>query len=318
MDRRVTPTFLYGGPAKSGSAWLYEALCEHPEIYMPDIKPVSYFNLKYHQGPDWYAKVFAGHDSEPVVGDCSPGYLYSEQAPERVADVAPDAKVVFTLRNPIDRAYSEWWHNNRSGWLNVDFEDVFYIHQAYQILIRPGFYDRHLRRWERHLPEDNVRVFLFDDFVADNAAFARDVFEFVGADPGYNLSIVGERVNRAQSSAPALYEEAKSWLVHNAPEPVKALLRPAHAVTRRVLESRAEYKEGMNENVREQLEVVYAPEMKRLSERIDRDLDHWFEYVDLDADDYWSQVDVDDSHKRTTRNWTTTHNETKNYRKRRT
>ncbi|WP_435184898.1 sulfotransferase family protein [Halobellus sp. EA9] len=317
MSTGAAPDFIYGGPSKSGSSWVYKALKEHPQIHVPDLKPVNYFNTKYHQGSDWYRSVFAEADPDQIVGESSPGYINNESAPKRVAADFPDVKVMFTLRNPIDRAFSQWWHDTQSGWLNFDFDDIFFVDQAYEVFIRPGYYADHVERWQTALSEEQVEIFLFDDFVEDNATFIESIYEFIGVDPGYQPDIIDERVNQARYRGPALYDEVKGWFVHDAPIWLRSVVSPVYPVLRSLFENKSAYKEGIDENIRKELEVEFASPTKRLSEMIDRDLNHWFDHIDLDAGDYRSQVTIPADHKSKYRHWTTDRMVTKNYQRRR-
>lgn len=277
---------------------------------------MSFFNIKYEQGFDWYREVFSNHDGEPIVGDNSPGYMKSRQTPRRIAARLPLARVVFCLRNPVDRAFSQWWHTNRTGWTNIDFEDVFYNHHAWDLLVEPGFYDAHLERWVEQFDKDQLLVVLFDDFVADNEAFIERIYEFVGADPGFRPSIVGEKQNTgADMQGPPAYETAKRWFRHTMPSGVTEAVKPVYDDIKGVIESESEYARGMNENVRKQLELVYSEDVAHLGDRIDRDLSGWFEFVEPGSRD---DVDFDPTYRTGARQWNTTENVQKNYRRRRT
>jgi hypothetical protein len=301
MSERPLPDFVFAGPSKSASSWIYEALNEHPEILMPDIKPVSYFDTKYHNGLNWYQQVYSDYEGEKRIGDSSPGYLKNQQAPKRIKNVLGEAKILFCLRNPIDRAFSQWWMEYANGWITHEFKNVFYHHPDYDRLIAPGFYADHLERWGQYFHDDQIHVALFDDFVDDNAAFAEEIYSFLSVDPSYELSIVGEQINEARTEDHPAVAAARRYL----PRWIKRPISPLYQTVSDRLESRDKYDEGMDPNVRKGLEVQYGDDIRRLSERLGRDLNHWLEYVDLDGRHSKSQVTYDEEFKRTDRSWNT-------------
>lgn len=303
MSAESTPDFIFAGPSKAGSSWLSEALREHPEIFLPDLKPVNFFNLKYHLGMSWYRSVFAEAGPNQVVGDASPGYIISDRAPARIAEQLDDIRVLFTLRNPIDRAFSHWWHDTTGGGINYDFEDLLFVDQLFEVYIRMGMYVDHIQRWQRHLPEEQIKVLLFDDFVEDNGAFVEDVYDFIGADSSYKPSIVGERVNEAQRRGPGPYDRLKDWVAHEGPAWIRGAVSPVYPVLRSIFESKSEYEKGMDPVYRKELELVYAQPTKELSDLIDRDLNHWFDHIDLEKGEYRSQVQFPEEYKSAYRHW---------------
>lgn len=286
------PTFVYAGPSKSGSTWIYQALIEHPDVFMPDVDPVNFFDVKYHKGLSWYRTLYEGHTDESAIGDESPGYIKSLHAPERLAEDIPDVEVIFCLRNPIDRAFSQWWHG-RSWWHYGDFDMALNHHPAFDMWTNPGFYDRHLQRWERHLSTDQLNVFFFEDFVEDNEVFVEEIYEVIGVDSTFTPSHVGEKVNEARFVEPlaltklsmitklVIKRTVPHGLIDQFVEPTFHSLRPHIRRAKRTFSSRSLYEEGIDPELRRQLETLYAEDVRNLQERTDRNLSHWFEHVDL-------------------------------------
>jgi len=309
-------TFFLAGVPKGASSWTAMALSEHPEIFMPDIKPVSFFNIKFEQGFDWYRTVFADHNDEPAIGDASPDYMKSRQAPRRIAARVPDAKLVFIIRNPMERAFSQWWHGNRSGWTNIDFEDVFRSHHAWDLLVEPGFYAMHLERWAEYFDEEQMLVKLFDDFQDNNEGFIQQIYEFVGVDSDFRPSIVGEKKNvGAEMRGPPTYETVKAWFRHTMPPAVTEITKPVYNHFKWVIESESAYKRGMDGEVRKHLELVYSDDVADLEERLDLNLAHWFRY--LKPGQHYDSVLFEPAYRQRAPNWNTKENIRKNYRIRR-
>jgi len=112
-DLSGLPNFFLGGCQKTASTWLYRCFREHPEIYVPENDATHYFTMNYFQGLDWYRKIYQNNSGEKVIGDTTPSYIRDFYAPARIAKYNPQAKIIFTFRNPIDRAFSHYWHEKK-------------------------------------------------------------------------------------------------------------------------------------------------------------------------------------------------------------
>lgn len=120
---RLLPDFVIVGAAKAGTTSLYAWLSEHPFVSPACKKEVHFFDYNYFRGEDWYRKHFplgadrtrfaAEHGRPFLTGEASPSYLSHHWAPERLARLLPDARLLVTLRNPVDRAYSQFQMSRR-------------------------------------------------------------------------------------------------------------------------------------------------------------------------------------------------------------
>lgn len=112
----MKPDFLIIGAQKSGTSSLLYYLGQHPEIAIPDIKEIHYFDVKYHKGIEWYEKQFpCKTDAFKITGEATPYYLFHPLVPQRVALHYPEIKIIVLLRNPINRAYSQFWMIKNRG-----------------------------------------------------------------------------------------------------------------------------------------------------------------------------------------------------------
>ena len=110
---RCLPDYLLIGAQKCGTTSLYNYLVSHPEVRRCLRKEVGYFDQHFDRGLAWYLahfpmKSFVGF--QQVTGEATPDYYYSPQAPQRAHLVMPQAKLIILLRNPVDRAHSQYWH----------------------------------------------------------------------------------------------------------------------------------------------------------------------------------------------------------------
>jgi hypothetical protein len=120
------PDFIIGGAPRSGTTWLYELLDRHPDIYMArPLKPEPKFFLVdqlYDRGLDYYAATwFAAAGAARLAGEKSTDYLESAAAADRIARDLPQVKLVFILREPAARAYSNYVWSRMNGLETEDF-----------------------------------------------------------------------------------------------------------------------------------------------------------------------------------------------------
>ncbi|WP_436932574.1 sulfotransferase domain-containing protein [Halosimplex halobium] len=281
MTDSPLPDFVIVGPQKCATTWMYECLREHPEVLMPETDSVHYFDMNYHRGEEWYRGFFDAHDNEPIVGEETPSYIRDSKTPKRMGDLIPDARVIFSLRNPVERAYSHYWHERSKGKIDFAFEEVFENYDLFENWVVPGFYHQHLQRFKNSFPEDQLKVAIFDDLVTDDKVFIQDIFDFIGADDSFVPSFIDNRVNEARSEQPTLYRKLILSASTSFPDPVLNLLRPVHQRLESVVLGKDEYNKGIEPGTRQKLESIYAAETVKLESFINRDLDHWFEHIDL-------------------------------------
>jgi len=280
MTEDGLPEFVLAGTTKAASTWIYECFEDHPDIATHANDTLHYFDMYHHRGLDWYREQF-DPSSGQMIGEASPTYMYSVGAVERLAAQLPDVELVFCLRNPVDRAFSHWWHGYSDGLWNYEFEAALTEFPAYQMWIEPGFYGRYIEVFDEHFDRDQMHIWLFDDLVANNGTFIAEVFDTVGVDSSYTPAPVGGTSNEARTEAPDVYQDAVKWMRKNAPDEINSTLRPAWEKVRWLIEDRSPYEEGMEPQIRAELEQVYADDTRELATRLGRDLDHWFDHVEL-------------------------------------
>lgn len=281
MNKNRLPDFIYAGTAKAASSWIYKCLYDHPEVLMPEQDTINYFNINYHREIEWYREFFSEYNDESMIGEASTGYLGSRAACQRIFETLSEVKLIFCLRNPVERAYSQWWHGYSHGYHNYEFEEVFQSHPRYRHWVVPGFYNQHLRRFDELFSEDQIKVVFFDDLVEDDLSFIQDIYEYISVDADYVPEPIGKKENEAGATGNPLYVRARGWVRNETPDWFENTLKFFWDPVRSIVESRNQYEEGMDEDIRRQLEQVYLDDVRELSRRTSRDLDHWFEYEEL-------------------------------------
>ena len=174
------PNFLYVGPDKAGSSWLHEALIVHPQVFLTPAKDLYFFDRYYDRGTDWYASQFKGAGPEhQVVGEVCQDYLSHPDCPKRIHDTIPDSRLMVTVRDPVQRAFSSWMYARKHGLWPETFAAAL---REVPELIEHGRYGAQLRAFGEHFPAERIHVAVFDDLGADPQAFYDDVTDFLGLD----------------------------------------------------------------------------------------------------------------------------------------
>ena len=173
----MKPNFLFIGPDKSGSTWLYKILSQHPECYVPPCKDLYFFDRYYERGMKWYLSFFNNsHPGARAIGEFSHDYLFSRDAADRILHDLPDVKLLTCLRNPVERTFSHYLFMVRSGRTRDSFEIAL---DKFPELINNSMYDEHLSRYFLRFDRDQLKVLFFEDLKSDPKAFAGKVFDFL-------------------------------------------------------------------------------------------------------------------------------------------
>lgn len=189
--------FIGIGAQKCASTWLYQALSSHPAIGTSEVKELDFFSHCYGFGFEWYESFNAGFADRKLVGEVSPSYFHDLEAPARAMAYNPQMKVIVSLRDPIERAYSNHLHLIRLGLIkgsDKTFEhgidnNPMYLHQSR--------YATHLARWLAVVPRAAVHVVLQEDVGADPQGEMRRMFDFLGVDHDAGHLPAKDRVNRS-------------------------------------------------------------------------------------------------------------------------
>jgi hypothetical protein len=171
------PNFAYIGTSKAGSTWLFNALALHPEVYLASSKGLYYFDSHFDKGEQWYLEHFAAAGDKPAVGEISHSYLSSPEAAPRIAALNPRMRLLVCLREPVDRAFSDYLDLTKNQQFDGSFAEAL---ERFPRLLDRGRYATHLQRYLDLFPREQIHVSLFDDLKEDAQRYADDVFDFLG------------------------------------------------------------------------------------------------------------------------------------------
>ncbi|HZQ24902.1 MAG TPA: sulfotransferase [Terriglobales bacterium] len=180
---RAIPSFFIIGPPRTGTTWLYEIL--NPHAVLPrSSKETRFFDTHFHRGLSWYLAHYPRVVDDRPVGEIAPTYFASPQARERLAQTVPDAKVVCTFRNPVDRVLSLYRLKRAYGLIPWSFEHALTRDAE---LIESSRYATHLKAWQSTFGVSQVLTTIYDDLCINTQAYLDKLVDFVGV-PRFTLN----------------------------------------------------------------------------------------------------------------------------------
>jgi len=204
------PNFIVIGAMKAATTSLYTYLKQHPDIFMTKVKEPMFFN-NFKQSNDYkilgkkseklnsleeYLSLFSSVENESAIGEASPAYIYNKKAPQLIKEHLPDVKIIAILRQPTDRAYSNFLHTRRADRENVDsFSESIKIEQdrikdnwsPLYHYIQKGYYSVQLQRYYDLFPKENIKIYLFEEIVKNPKETLKDIFKFLNVEENIKI-----------------------------------------------------------------------------------------------------------------------------------
>ena len=184
-------TFIVGA-GKSGTSWINSCFIEHPDIFVSYVKENNFFSSHYEKGIDFYKKNFLNVANEKIIADVSPQYMYHEKVAERIHNYNSKAKILFVLRNPIDRAFSHFKMERRYGNLssNITYEILNNKTSLSKQILEMGMYGKHILRYQNLFPSNQIHYFYYDDLKKNPKKFLKEIFSTLSVDKTFIPSII--------------------------------------------------------------------------------------------------------------------------------
>lgn len=298
----MLPNFYIAGGARCGSTSLFAYCKAHPQIFMAQIKEPNFFSYGYGKvpfaGPDprhiydtsikdleTYRAMFKVTDNALAVGEASINYMLHPEACLGIRTMTPEAKLIFSLRQPVDRAWSSFQRSRHEGSeTEPDFLTAWRDDDRRRAAGRwsnihryKSLYGRHLKIWFETFPREQIKVILFDDLKADPKMVMRDVFSFLGIDPNFepDTSVVhnqsGEIGNPVLKSLWLGTAGLRAALVPLMPLKWRGRLFPMIARNQNVKRP----KEKLGRELKEMLTAELREDILSLQDLIGRDLSMW-------------------------------------------
>ncbi|MEL6493889.1 MAG: sulfotransferase domain-containing protein [Cyanobacteria bacterium J06623_7] len=289
------PAFITIGAAKSGTTTLYEYLCRHPQIYLSTPKEPDFFSLdsNYAQGLDSYYALFAAAQPHQVCGEGSTTYSRLHQHPqtvERLYRELPEVKLIYIMRQPVDRAYSFYIHRFKGALYKPEqaVEPTFEatIEQQSEF-IESSYYYEQISRYLELFPRESFLFLLMEDLIEQPEATLKQILTFIGVDPQVDLVQQQEIAANKAGDYPEWY--VKEQLLSSAKSvpgvgAIAQLMPKSLKKSLYQLIKKRQYQSWKNSQflpppmlpeTRQRLLEHFQPHNERLAAFLGRDLTHW-------------------------------------------
>jgi hypothetical protein len=308
------PTFIIGGVRRGGSSSLYHAIRQHPEIFLYPHSELNYFVEKAVNGRKWratpadpddwetshsiedYAKLFADGTQARAIGHKGADLLFWSPAHARMARFIPKARFIFTLRNPVKRAWSHYGIECAKGRETLSFEKALALederarksdwarfHLSYRAR---GFYDVQLKRFFKIFPSERVLVITLEQTITHPRKTLQQVYRFLGVNPELGLDAAGTRKKQSWATVrrPWTLQKGIRQLVDGYEVATNAitkiLIRPKES--RRLIRNKLQrpfrkpiQQVPMPEACQVELNNIYAPHIAALESLLNRPFEAW-------------------------------------------
>lgn len=205
MDRRPRPNLFLIGAMKSGTTTLHQHLAAHPSVFMSDPKEPCYFVARsqldwpaieargFWRGEKYYLELFEAAGDLPVVGESSTLYSKAPRisgVPERIARFNPAARIVYIMRDPIERAISHYWHQVRFQREHRDLLTAVREEPHYREV---SHYAMQLEPYRRLFGAERVATLTIEGLRADPLGEIERLYRWLGIDPSFVPDDIGAR-----------------------------------------------------------------------------------------------------------------------------
>jgi hypothetical protein len=275
MSAGRLPTYIGIGAARCGSTSIHRYLGEHPEVRASPIKETNYFFYEGQRQKQFrirslaaYRAQFAG--PEPAAGEFSPNYMNNFLASARIRAAVPHARLIVSLRDPTERAFSHWAHNVRTGRESRAAAEALVPGERY---VEASFYSERLQPYLRRFPREQILIVLFESFRAEPRAVMSRIYEHVGVDPSFSPALEHSHNAAAFPRHPQLNE---IWHRIRRVQPYWFTApKPLIRLNARALERTHTEPPRLDEALRARLDAFYAEEIDRTEELVGLDLTRW-------------------------------------------
>ena len=291
--------FIGAGDQRSGSHWIFSCLKEHPEVCTSSRKETRFFDTYslYKKGIDYYYKEFFSQcNKNKTIGEYSPSYIYNKKAPRRIKKNLPNIKIIISIRNPVEKIYSLYWYNRRSGTGSTliynSFEEVLKSNQNF---LERGKYYKRIKGFYNQFKKDQILIMNFDNLKNNPKDFISKIYAFINVDASYKPSLLEKPTNKAgrakikypilNKTIYRLYNLVKNnkflnkflnyFKKHgNYISLRRSILSNLYKLNKREVKSDWE-KPKMNKKTRQKLIDYYSDDIKKLENLTNKNLNNW-------------------------------------------
>lgn len=269
------PDFIVIGAMKCGTTSLYRHLKSHPGVYMPAVKEPNFYvaERNWSKGFDWYRSLFDDAPAGALLGEASTNYAKGTTftgVPERLRTHVPDVRLIYLIRDPIERIRSHYTHAVFHRGMHKPVEEAITPRSGF---VRTSLYGAELQRYREYFPADQIQVLLTEDLRDEPAAVLRRIERFLGLeaydyqhlDRHYHVSS-NRRVNNRLGDTIERHERLSrlsSWAIPHQLQD-RVLTKPAGPAA-----------DAVPQSAIDRIREVLAADRELLLQQADLDLQKW-------------------------------------------
>ena len=281
ITRGALPNLLVIGAQKCATTSLHFYLNQHPEIQMARGKELNFFvaNGSWANGVDWYARHF--DPDAPVRGESSPAYTnypIHDGVPARIHSLVPQTKLVYMVRDPVERAVSQYVHAYSTGSENRSIEDVFEEGLSTHPYVMRSKYFLQLKQYLGFFNAAAILVVAQEELLLDRTAAMRRIFAFLEVEPSFYHPKFDQIKHLSRD------RRRRTWAGRAVASAVRTVTRPLHPP--RWLAWQAENylvfpfarkvgRPALSSTMRERLAGEFQDDVKRLRELTGQEFATW-------------------------------------------
>lgn len=270
--------FIGIGASKAATTWIFDCLAEHPQVCdTKKYKELDFFNNYYEKGVSYYQSFFKSCPPGKLKGESTPGYLFNPKVAARIKHCFPKVKLIVCLRNPIERAFSQYNFDKKSDFICAknSFEKALKLKPS---LIKQGFYYSQLKRYFDLFSKENILVLIYEDIKKDPVRFIQSIYKFLKIDDKYIPKSISNPSNKRlefrsvklQITLYKIYTKLKLNRLFK-----KLNLEILARAVKRLNTTIKSKREEMTQETRSYLQKIYQEDIKKLENLIQKDLSFW-------------------------------------------
>jgi hypothetical protein len=282
------PNFMVIGVAKAGTTSLFHYLDQHPQVFMIPIKGSNFFGYEDARVWQWtdegeppllrnfqvktfaaYEALFAKAPGKIAIGEVSPQYIRCPTAAQRIHACIPQVKLVASLRNPADRAFSGFMMRTRRGEAVKDTHEELTPTASH---VKEGFYYQRLKRYFDLFPKEHIKIIIFEEFKKDPAKAVGELFDFLGVDASFTPDT---STTHNPAGVPRFRLLNRLFFDPTLIRVAKFLPAGLQQLAKRMQQQNLKTPPKFPADLRAKLLALYSADIRQLEGLLDRDLSVW-------------------------------------------